>query len=113
MCHHAWPLVFLLAHLCFKLTVFLLLTPEYGDFSTVPLPWFGRFGPLHPPHRLMCLNPWPTGSDTIRRCGLVGDSVSLCRWALRSYAQAPPSAEESLHWFPSEANLPQSLYIKI
>ena len=25
-----------------------------------------RFGP----HRLMCLNAWPTGSGTIRRCGL-------------------------------------------
>jgi hypothetical protein len=30
-----------------------------------------RFGP----HRLMCLNAWPTGSSTIRRCGLVGISV--------------------------------------
>jgi hypothetical protein len=29
------------------------------------------------PHRLMCLNTWPMGSDTIRRCGLVGESVSL------------------------------------
>ena len=29
------------------------------------------------PHRFMCLNAWPTGSGTIRRCGLVGGSVSL------------------------------------
>lgn len=32
-----------------------------------------RFGP----HRLMCLNAWPTGSGTIRRCVLVGVGVSL------------------------------------
>ena len=24
------------------------------------------------PHRLMCLNAWPIGSDTIRKYGLVG-----------------------------------------
>jgi hypothetical protein len=37
------------------------------------------------------------GSDTIRRCGLVGESISLCRQALRDPgAQAPPSAEETL-----------------
>ena len=24
------------------------------------------------PYRLMCLNAWPIGSGTIRRCGLVG-----------------------------------------
>ena len=29
------------------------------------------------PQRLMCLNAWPIGSDTIRRYGLVGGSVSL------------------------------------
>ena len=29
------------------------------------------------PHRHMCLNAWPTGSGTIRRCGLAGGSVSL------------------------------------
>ena len=38
-------------------------------------------------HRLMCLNAWPTGSDTIRRCwsgpGLAGGGVSLWDWALR------------------------------
>ena len=28
-------------------------------------------------HRLMSLNAWPIGSDTIRRCDLVGGSVSL------------------------------------
>ena len=37
------------------------------------------------------------GSGTVSRYGLVGESVSLCRQALRSLsAQAPPSAEESL-----------------
>ena len=35
------------------------------------------------PHRLMCLNAWPIGSGTIRRCGLVGVGVSLWVWALR------------------------------
>jgi hypothetical protein len=41
---------------------------------------------------------WPMGSDTIRRCGLVGGSVSLWGWALEvsSYLQAPPRAEEGL-----------------
>jgi Fe-S oxidoreductase len=29
------------------------------------------------PHRLMCLDDWPIGSDTIRRLGLVGIGVSL------------------------------------
>ena len=37
----------------------------------------------------------PNGTGTIRRCGLVGGSVSLWRWALRShifiYVQAMPS----------------------
>ena len=32
-----------------------------------------RFGS----HRLMCLNAWPTGSDTIRKRGLVGVGVVL------------------------------------
>ena len=43
------------------------------------------------PHRLMCVNAWLRKSDTIRRCGLVGvdvglvgGSVSLKGWALRS-----------------------------
>jgi hypothetical protein len=29
------------------------------------------------PHRVKCLNAWPTGSGTIRRCGLVGVGVAL------------------------------------
>ena len=29
------------------------------------------------PTRLMCLNAWPIGSGTIRRCGLMGISVVL------------------------------------
>jgi hypothetical protein len=28
-------------------------------------------------HRLMCLNAWPMGSGTIRRCGLIGGGVAL------------------------------------
>ena len=35
------------------------------------------------PHRLTCLNARPIGSGTIRRCGLVGGSVSLWGRALR------------------------------
>ena len=39
---------------------------------------------------------WPIGSGTVRRCDLVGGSVSLWDWALEvSYAQALPTAEES------------------
>jgi hypothetical protein len=36
---------------------------------------------------------WPTGSGTVRRCGLVGGSASLHVWALRFYAEALPRAE--------------------
>ena len=32
-----------------------------------------RFGS----HRFMCLNVWPLGDSTIRRCGLVGVGVAL------------------------------------
>ena len=28
-------------------------------------------------HRLLCLNAWPVGRDTTRRCGLVGVGVPL------------------------------------
>ena len=39
--------------------------------------WGGlnRYGP----HRLMCVNAWPVGSGTIRRCGIAGVSVALLR----------------------------------
>jgi len=38
---------------------------------------------------------WPMGSATSRRCGLVGESVSLCRPAMRaSSVQALPNEEE-------------------
>lgn len=40
-----------------------------------------RFGS----HNRMCLNVWPRGRDTISRCGFVGGSVFVGRWALRSY----------------------------
>ena len=36
-------------------------------------------------HRLMCVNAWPMGSGTIRRCDLVGGTVLLWGWALRSH----------------------------
>ena len=29
------------------------------------------------PHRLMCLNIWPIGNSTIRKCGLVRVGVAL------------------------------------
>lgn len=29
------------------------------------------------PHRLMCLDDWPIGNDTIRMCALVGVGVDL------------------------------------
>jgi hypothetical protein len=29
------------------------------------------------PHRLMCLNVWPIGSDALRRCGLIGEGAAL------------------------------------
>jgi hypothetical protein len=29
------------------------------------------------PYCLMCLNAWPTGNDTFRRCGLVERKLSL------------------------------------
>ena len=28
-------------------------------------------------HRLMCLNAWPMGSGTIRRCGLIGGGMTF------------------------------------
>ena len=38
---------------------------------------------------------WPMGSSIFRGSGLVGGSVSLCRWALRSpRAKALSTAEE-------------------
>ena len=54
-----------------------LIVGESGSFSS-PSPQrlcrgLNRFGL----HRLMCLNAWPTGSDTIMRCGLVGIGVAL------------------------------------
>jgi hypothetical protein len=34
--------------------------------------------------RFMCLNPWPIGNVTFRKCGFLKGSVSLWGWALRS-----------------------------
>ena len=39
---------------------------------------------------------WPMGSSTIRRYGLVGGSVSLRGWAVKSCAQTLPCTEETL-----------------
>ena len=44
---------------------------------------------------LIGLNAWLKGNGTIRT-SCVGGSVSLWGWALRSHAQVPPRAEESL-----------------
>jgi hypothetical protein len=41
------------------------IIPRCGSFS--------RFDP----HTFMCLSAWPTGSGTIRRCGLAGVGVAL------------------------------------
>ena len=53
-------------------------------------------------HGLPCLNAWPIGSGTIRRCGLVGQSVALLEEGCHcgagfevSYAQAMPSVANS------------------
>ena len=63
----------------------------------------GKCGGLnrYDPHRLMCLNAWPVESDTIRRCGLVGGSVSLWRQSFDViYTQATPS--DNLLLLPSD-----------
>lgn len=41
--------------------------------------WKERCGSLnrYSPLRLMCFKAWPIGSDTIRRCCLVGGNVAL------------------------------------
>jgi hypothetical protein len=45
----------------------------------------------------MCLNAWPIGSGTIRRCGLVGGSMPLRGWGFEvSYAKTIPNMEHSL-----------------
>jgi hypothetical protein len=49
------------------------------------------------PHRFMCLGAWPMRSGTMSGCGLVGGSMSLWGWVLRSlcsssaqYGRKPP-----------------------
>ena len=42
---------------------------------------------------------------TLRRCGLVGGSMLLWGWALKSSAQTLPSAEEAFSWLPADASL--------
>jgi hypothetical protein len=46
---------------------------ELDDFFTRVCGGLNRNGP----HRLKCLNSWPTGNGTIRRCGLGGVGVAL------------------------------------
>jgi len=50
---------------------------------------------------------WPMGSATSRSCGLVGESVSLCRCALRAPSvQALPNEEDGCSsWLPVAASL--------
>ena len=50
---------------------------------------------------------WPIRSGTVRRCSLVGGSVSLWGWALEvfSNAQPPTSVERDPCWLPGEASL--------
>ena len=69
-------------------------TSAYTDSTLELYGGLNRYGP----HRLMCLNAWPIGSGTNRRCGLVGESVLLCVGAgfEVSYAQAIPSVAHSL-----------------
>ena len=54
-------------------------------------------------YRLACLNAWPIGSGTIRRCGLIGQVWDCWRKCVTmgagfqvSYAQAMPSVAYSL-----------------
>ena len=40
-------------------------------------------------HGLICLNAWPIGSGTTRRCGLVGEGVALLEEVLRHCGEGP------------------------
>jgi hypothetical protein len=53
----------------------------------------------------VCLNAYPIGSGTIRKCGLVGGSMSLWGRALRSDTQATPSVVNSLFLMPSDEDV--------
>jgi hypothetical protein len=54
------------------------------------------------------------GSGTVRRCGLVGGSVPLCRWALRSpSAQSLPSEAKLLSWLPVEDSVPSDQDVEL
>jgi hypothetical protein len=46
----------------------------------------------------------PIGGGTVRRCGLVGGTVSL--WGVGF--SVPPSVEESVFWLPSEQDAKNS-----
>jgi hypothetical protein len=70
----------------FNITIIIFTYVSLQDFYVCVC----RHGGLnrYSPYKLMCfmcLNAWPMGSGTIRRCGLFGGSVSLLRWPLRSY----------------------------
>ena len=53
----------------------------------------------------MCLNAWPTGSGTIRRCGLVGGSVTVEEGFEVIYTQAMPSVIDSLLMLPVDQDV--------
>lgn len=59
--------------------VFLLNTKMYIDLFTYSLFCACVYGGLnrYGPYKLICLNAWPLGSGTVRRCGLSGVSVAL------------------------------------
>lgn len=76
-----------------ELQVSLVTHSRFGSILSWPVWW------------LECT--WPMGSGTIRRCGLVGGSASLCRRAWRApSAQALSSlGEGASSWLLVEASL--------
>ena len=63
-------------------------------------------------HRLICLNAWPIGSGTIRRCGFIGGVWPSWRLGIMveggfevSYAQAKPSVAHTLLLLPEDQDV--------
>ena len=53
-----------------------------------------------------CVSMVAIGSGTIRRCGLVGRSMSLCRWTLRSLCPSSVQCGTRVSFFlPSEQDI--------
>ena len=73
-------------------------THTHTHTHTHTLWWFEYAWPRDTHTHCGGLNMLGPGNGTVRRCGLVGGSVSLWGWALEvsSYLQAPPRAEEGL-----------------